>query len=87
MKPVSTPTPTPKFLRIESIVGNKKKGIVGILPISKSTWWAGVKSGRYPKPVKISIRCTAWLTEDVDALEKSFSSCIDCNDSQISQVK
>jgi predicted DNA-binding transcriptional regulator AlpA len=87
MKPVSTPTPTPKFLRIDSIVGNKKKGIVGILPISKSTWWAGVKSGRYPKPVKISIRCTAWLAEEVDALEKSFSSCTDCNDSQISQVK
>jgi len=85
MKPV--PTPTPKFLRIDSIVGNKKKGIVGILPISKSTWWAGVKSGRYPKPVKISMRCTAWLAEEVDALEKSFSSYIDCNDSQISQVK
>jgi len=87
MKPVSTPSPTPKFLRIDSIVGNKKKGIVGILPISKSTWWAGVKSGRYPKPVKISTRCTAWLAEEVDAMEKSFSSCIDCNDSQIRQVK
>jgi prophage regulatory protein len=64
---------TPKFVRIETIVGNKKKGIVGMLPISKSTWWNGVKSGRYPKPIKLSKRCTAWRTIEIEALEKSFS--------------
>ncbi len=39
-----------------------------ILPISKSTWWAGIKAGRYPKPVKLSPRCTAWRVEDIRAL-------------------
>ncbi|MDR3480565.1 MAG: AlpA family phage regulatory protein [Burkholderiaceae bacterium] len=37
-------------------------------PISKSTWWAGVKSGRYPQGHKLSKRCTAWKAEDIRAL-------------------
>jgi len=39
-----------------------------IIPVSKSTWWAGVKAGRYPKPVKLSDRTTAWRVEDIRAL-------------------
>lgn len=42
--------------------------IPSIIPVSKSTWWAGVKSGRYPKPVKLSERCTAWRAEDIRTL-------------------
>lgn len=30
--------------------------------------WAGVKSGRYPKPVKLGPRITAWRAEDIWAL-------------------
>jgi predicted DNA-binding transcriptional regulator AlpA len=37
-------------------------------PVSKSTWWAGVRQGRFPKPVKLSERCTAWRAEDIRAL-------------------
>jgi len=33
-------------------------------PVSKSTWWAGVKSGRFPKPVKLGPRITAWRAEE-----------------------
>jgi predicted DNA-binding transcriptional regulator AlpA len=33
--------------------------------VSKSTWWAGVKSGRFPKPVKLGPRTTAWRVEDI----------------------
>lgn len=40
----------------------------GPIPVSKSTWWAGVKSGRYPKPVKLGPRITAWRVEDIRAL-------------------
>ncbi|ODM71366.1 helix-turn-helix transcriptional regulator [Bradyrhizobium elkanii] len=40
----------------------------GPLPISKSTWWAGVKSGRYPAPVKLGARITAWKVQDILAL-------------------
>jgi predicted DNA-binding transcriptional regulator AlpA len=37
-------------------------------PVSKSTWWAGVRKGIYPKPVKLSERTSAWLEGDIDAL-------------------
>jgi prophage regulatory protein len=38
-------------------------------PVGKSTWWAGVKSGKYPAPVKLGgVNCTAWRSEDIDAL-------------------
>jgi predicted DNA-binding transcriptional regulator AlpA len=40
----------------------------GPIPVSKSTWWAGVKSGRYPKPVKLGPRITAWRVEDIRKL-------------------
>nr|WP_244470515.1 AlpA family phage regulatory protein [Microvirga vignae] len=39
----------------------------GPIPVSKSTWWAG-KDGRYPKPVKLGPRITAWRVEDIRAL-------------------
>lgn len=42
--------------------------ILAVYPIGRSTWWAGVKSGKYPQPVKISSRCTAWKAEDIRAL-------------------
>ncbi|MGN6537622.1 MAG: helix-turn-helix transcriptional regulator [Mesorhizobium sp.] len=40
----------------------------GPIPIGRSSWWAGVKSGRFPKPVKLGPRTTAWRVEDIDAL-------------------
>lgn len=40
----------------------------GPLPIGKSTWWAGVKDGRYPAAVKLGRRITAWKVEDILAL-------------------
>ena len=43
----------------------------GPIPVSKSTWWAGIKSGRYPKPVKLGPRITAWRVEDIRALIES----------------
>lgn len=60
--------PATGYLRLSQIVGDKKAGITAIFPVSKSTWWAGVKSGRYPQPVKLSERCTAWRVEDIRAL-------------------
>lgn len=46
--------------------------VLKIIPVSKSTWWAGVSSGKYPKPVKISNRCVAWLATDIQNLVESF---------------
>lgn len=42
--------------------------ILKIIPISKSTWWAGVKSGRFPKSVNLAKRITAWKAKDIHKL-------------------
>jgi predicted DNA-binding transcriptional regulator AlpA len=57
-------------MRLNTILGNPNAipPIPAIIPVCKSTWWAGVKSGRYPKPVKLGERCTAWRVEDIRAL-------------------
>jgi predicted DNA-binding transcriptional regulator AlpA len=44
--------------------------VLALIPIGKTCWWEGVKSGRFPKPVKISARCTAWRVEDILSLIK-----------------
>jgi predicted DNA-binding transcriptional regulator AlpA len=64
------------FLRIAQIVGNPKANppIPAIIPVSKSTWWLGVKTGRYPKPVKLGERITAWRVEDIRSLVEGAQS-------------
>jgi prophage regulatory protein len=47
--------------------------VLSIIPVGKTSWWKGVKSGRYPKPVKLSERCTAWRAEDIRDLIKALS--------------
>jgi prophage regulatory protein len=42
--------------------------VLKLFPVSKSTWWQGVSAGRYPKPIKIGPRCTAWRASDIRAL-------------------
>lgn len=42
--------------------------ILKLIPVGKTTWWAGVKSGRFPKPVKLSKRTTAWRAEEIRML-------------------
>ena len=42
--------------------------ILSIIPISKSAWWEGCRSGLYPKPVKLGPRTTAWRVEDIREL-------------------
>ena len=46
--------------------------ILKVIPVGKTCWWEGVKSGLYPKPVKLSKRCTAWQAEDIRALIKQI---------------
>ena len=60
--------PETGFLRLSQIIGNPDKGIPPIIPVKKSTWWNGVKDGRFPQPVKLSARVTAWKVEDIRAL-------------------
>ena len=60
--------PDTGLVRLSQILGNKEKGIPPIVPVSRSSWWAGVKSGRYPQPLKLSPKCTCWHVEDIRAL-------------------
>ena len=45
--------------------------VLTVIPLGKTCWWEGVKAGRFPKPVKLSARCTAWRAEDIRELIKT----------------
>lgn len=63
--------PETGYLRLSQIIGNPKANppIPALIPVGKSTWWEGVKTGRYPKPTKtLGRRITAWRVEDIRAL-------------------
>jgi hypothetical protein len=60
--------PATGFVRLSQILGDPEKGIPPIIPVKKSCWWQGVKSGRFPQPVKLGPRVTAWRVEDIRAL-------------------
>jgi hypothetical protein len=62
------------FYRIWHIVGDPtaEPPIPPMIPIGKSTWWAGVKSGKFPQPVKLGARTTAWRVEDIRDLITRF---------------
>lgn len=47
--------------------------VLTVIPVGKTCWWEGVRSGRYPKGVKLSPRCTAWRAEDIRQLIKSLA--------------
>jgi predicted DNA-binding transcriptional regulator AlpA len=47
--------------------------VLSVIPLGKTSWWEGVRSGRFPKPVKLSARCTAWRAEDIRQLIKALS--------------
>jgi predicted DNA-binding transcriptional regulator AlpA len=57
-----------RFLRIWQITGDPKRGVEPIFPISKASWWHGVKAGKYPKSIKLANRTTVWRASDIDAL-------------------
>jgi predicted DNA-binding transcriptional regulator AlpA len=61
---MNTSTFTTGFLRLPQVLD--------IVPISKSAWWEGCKTGRFPKPVKLGPRTTAWKAEDIAALVKQL---------------
>lgn len=67
--------PETGFLRLSQIIGDPAANppIPSIIPVKKSCWWDGVKTGRFPTPVKVSARCTAWRVEDIRTLIEKLS--------------
>jgi predicted DNA-binding transcriptional regulator AlpA len=61
---------SPRFLRLKHIIGDKKSTppIPAIIPISKTAWWNGVSSGKFPKPLKLAENITVWRSDDIQAL-------------------
>lgn len=46
--------------------------VLQFIPVARSTWWQGVRDGRYPASVKLGPRTTAWKVEDIRAfIEKA----------------
>ena len=66
--------PPAGFCRLWQIVGDKKRNIPAVLPISRSTFLSRVKDGTYPQPIKLGERSVAWRVEDVRALIDSLGS-------------
>ena len=61
--------PSTGYLRLQQIIGNPARGVPPLIPVSRSTWWAGVKSGRFPQPTRaLGARITAWSVDDIRAL-------------------
>ena len=56
--------PTYGFLRLPQVLT--------IFPISKSAWWEGCRTGRYPKPIKLGPRTTVWRAEDIATFIESL---------------
>lgn len=57
--------PETGFMRLHSVLN--------LLQIGKATWYKGIREGRYPKPVKLTERCSAWRAEDIRSLIDSLS--------------
>ena len=55
--------PKTGFVRLSQILAP-----AGPIPVSKSTWWAKVKSGHFPQSLKLGPRLTVWRAEDIHAL-------------------
>ncbi len=39
--------------------------VLALVPVGRSSWWEGCRTGRYPKPVKLGPRTTVWRAEDI----------------------
>jgi prophage regulatory protein len=54
-----------RFLRLPMVLER--------IPVSKSSWWSGIRAGKFPKPVKLSMRTSAWRESDIDTLCDQFA--------------
>ena len=57
---ITPPSPPTGFMRLPQVLA--------VFPVSRSAWWAGVKSGKYPPAVKLGQRTTAWSSASIRAL-------------------
>lgn len=41
------------------------KTVLEMIPVSRSTWWAGVKEGKYPQPIHLGKKIRLWHQKDI----------------------
>ena len=48
--------------------------VLKIYPVGKTSWYAGVKSGEFPQPVKLNLggRAVAWYEHEVVVFARSL---------------
>lgn len=60
------------LLRLTDIIGRKatatQPGIPAIIPVGRTAWWAGVKSGKFPQPIRLGGHMVAWRSSDIAQL-------------------
>lgn len=61
------------YLRVSEIANNRRTGDPGLLPVSAATWWAWVKAGKAPQPIRLSAGVTVWRYADVLAFAESLA--------------
>lgn len=42
--------------------------VLALIPVSRATWYSGVKNGRFPQPVSLGPRCVAWKASEIQRL-------------------
>ena len=47
--------------------------VLTLLGISRSTFYAGIKKGKYPKPMRIGARVSGWRAAEIKGLRKNSS--------------
>lgn len=66
---IARDTATEKTGAEEQIGFLRAKQILALLPVSRSTWWEGVKTGRFPAPVRMTGgKITFWRKRDIAEL-------------------
>ena len=59
--------PEAGFLRIRDIIGDPRRGMQGLVPVSRTTWYGWIAAQHAPKPIKFG-RTSVWRVEDIRAL-------------------
>lgn len=52
--------PTEGFVRLPTVLS--------VYPVSKTTWWRGIRSGKFPEPVRLGPGIIAWDVSEIRAL-------------------
>jgi len=55
------------------------KDVLRVIPVSKSTWWEGIRAGYFPKGIKLKRNITVWQVRDIRQLAEKIKEEADKN--------